>query len=201
MMFVLATVLVVIDQFSKTWIARTLPLDGATIPLIPGLGITHARNSGAAFGMLRNLELHVGSWVIDGTVMLGLLSLVVSLGLIVYMASHASRLTRLTRSALALVLAGALGNGIDRLRLGYVIDFVHFKVGRFDFPIFNVADTCVVIGAGLLILGSLLAGNSPHGSTTTVAGPPPPPPRRRPQPLEEYPELPPFGGRATEPGE
>src|SRR5690606_40870974 len=48
-----------------------------------------------------------------------------SLGLIVYMATHAGRLTRLTRTALALVLAGALGNGIDRLRLGYVIDFVH----------------------------------------------------------------------------
>lgn len=200
MMFVLATVLVAIDQFSKTWIARSLPLDGATIPLIPGLGITHARNSGAAFGMLRNLELRVGTWIIDGTVLLGILSLVVSLGLIVYMASHAGRLTRLTRTALALVLAGALGNGIDRLRLGYVIDFVHFKVGRFDFPIFNVADSCVVIGAGLLILGSLLTSDTPRG-TTTVAGPPPPPARRRPQPLEEYPELPPFGGRVSEPRE
>src|SRR5690606_31066114 len=166
MMFVLATVLVAIDQFSKTWIARSLPLDGGTIPLIPGLGITHARNSGAAFGMLRNLELRHGTWIIDGPVLLGILSIVVSLGLLVYMATHAGRLTRLTRTALALVLAGALGNGIDRLRLGYVIDFVHFKVGRFDFPIFNVADSCVVIGAGLLILGSLLTTDPPRGTTT-----------------------------------
>ncbi|HET8985650.1 MAG TPA: signal peptidase II, partial [Trueperaceae bacterium] len=128
---------------------------------------------------------------------LGLLSLLVSLGLIVYMARNARRLTLLTRTAFGLVLAGAIGNGIDRLRLGYVIDFVHFKVGSFDFPVFNVADSCVVIGAGLLILGSLFGGESrPH--TTIVAGPPPPPPRRRPQPLDEYPELPPFGGRTTE---
>lgn len=195
MMFVLAAVMVVIDQLSKTWIARTLPLDGADIPLILGLGITHTRNSGAAFGMLRNLELRIGGFLIDGTVLLGLLSLVVSLGLGVYMARNARRLTLLTKTALGLVLAGAIGNGIDRLRLGYVIDFVHFKVGTFDFPVFNIADSCVVIGAGLLILSSLRSGEDrPH--TTTVAGPPPP--RRRPQPLEEYPELPPFGGRAPE---
>lgn len=197
MMFVLAAVMVVIDQLSKTWIARTLPLDGADIPLLLGLGITHTRNSGAAFGILRNLELRIGGFVIDGTVLLGLLSLLVALGLIAYMARNARRLTRLTRTALALVLAGAVGNMIDRFRLGYVIDFVHFKVGNFDFPVFNVADSSVVIGAGLLILSSLFGGETrPHA--TTVAGPPPPPPRRRPQPLDDYPELPPFGGRTSE---
>lgn len=198
MMFVLAAVMVVIDQLSKTWIARSLPLDGAAIPLIPGLGLTYTRNSGAAFGILRNLKLTIGSWVIDGTVLLGLLSLLVSVGLVVFMVRNARSLTTLTRTALALVLAGALGNGIDRLRLGYVIDFVHFKVGSFDFPVFNVADTCVVVGAGLLIIGSLFGGDSRAHSTTTVAGPPPPPPRRRPQPLDEYPEVPPFGGRTSE---
>jgi signal peptidase II len=197
MMFVLATVMVVIDQLSKTWIARTLPLDGADIPLLFGLGITHTRNSGAAFGILRNLELRVAGLVIDGTVLLGLLSLLVSLGLIVYMVRNARRLTLLTRTAFGLVLAGAIGNGIDRLRLGYVIDFIHFKVGSFDFPVFNVADSCVVIGAGLLILGSLFGGES-RPPATIVAGPPPPPPRRRPPPLDEYPELPPFGGRTSE---
>lgn len=199
-MFVLATVMVVIDQLSKTWIARTLPLDGADIPLLLGLGITHTRNSGAAFGMLRNLELRIGGLVIDGTVMLGLLSLLVAVGLSVYMARNARHLTRLTRTALALVLAGAIGNMIDRLRLGYVIDFVHFKVGAFDFPVFNLADSCVVIGAGLLILGSLFGGDT-RRNKTTVAGPPPPPPRRRPQPLDEYPELPPFGRRSSETSE
>lgn len=199
-MFVLATVMVVIDQLSKTWVARTLPLDGPDIPLTLGLGITHTRNSGAAFGMLRNLELRVGGFVIDGTVLLGLLSLLVSVGLIVYMSRNARRLTLLTRTALGLVLAGAIGNMIDRLRLGYVIDFIHFKVGSFDFPVFNVADSCVVVGAGLLILSSFLGGER-HSHTTTVAGPPPPPPRRRAQPLEDYPELPPFGGRTSEPSE
>lgn len=198
-MFVLAAVMVVIDQLSKAWIARTLPLDGADIPLIPGLGITHTRNSGAAFGILQNLELHVGRFVIDGTVLLGLLSLLVSLGLVVYLLRSGKNLAVLIRVALGLVLAGAVGNMIDRLRLGYVIDFVHFKVGSFDFPVFNVADSCVVIGAGLLILSSLLGGER-QPSTTVVAGPPPPPPRRRPQPLDDYPELPPFGGRTTESG-
>ena len=200
MMFVLATVMVVIDQLSKAWIARTLPLDGAYLSLIPGLGITHTRNSGAAFGILRSLELRVGSWVIDGTVLLGILSLLVSLGLVVFLARNGRTLTALTRTALSLVLAGALGNGIDRLRLGYVVDFLHFKVGSFDFPVFNLADTCVVIGASLLIIGSLFGGDG-RAHTTTVAGPPPPPPRRRPQPLDEYPELPPFGRRTSDTGD
>lgn len=188
MMFLLAAALVAVDQLSKVWVTRNLPLDGNEIPLIPGLAILHTRNNGAAFGMLRDVEFQVGGLTVNGTFLLGVLSGVVSVALIVYLWRNRRRLSRVANVALALVLAGAVGNMIDRLRLGYVVDFIYARSGNFDFPVFNVADSCVVIGAGLLIIGSL--GREPDGNRAAAA----PPPRRRPAPLEEYPELPPLGG-------
>lgn len=190
-MFLLAAVLVVVDQLSKLAVIRNLPLDGNEIPLIPGLALLHTRNNGAAFGMLRDLELRLGEFVIDGTFMLGILSAVVSLGIAIYLWRHRGRLTALGGTALALVLAGALGNMIDRLRLGYVVDFIYVRSGNFDFPIFNIADSCVVIGAALLIIGGIFSPDEGKLSNSSNSGFPP---RRRPAPLEEYPELPPFGG-------
>lgn len=190
MMFLLATVLVAVDQLSKVWVTRNLPLDGNEIPLIPGLAILHTRNNGAAFGMLRDLELRIGQLVVDGTFLLGVLSAVVSIAIAVYLWRHRGRLGSLAGTALALVLAGALGNMIDRLRLGYVVDFIYVRSGNFDFPVFNVADSCVVVGAALLIIGSLFSDeSSKHTSSASAVAP-----RSRPAPLEEYPDLPPFGG-------
>ncbi|HZJ09489.1 MAG TPA: signal peptidase II [Trueperaceae bacterium] len=190
MMFLLAAALVAVDQLSKVWVTRNLPLDGIEIPLVPGLAILHTRNNGAAFGMLRDLEFQVGSLTVNGTFMLGVLSAVVAIALSVYMWRNRRRLTGLANTALALVLAGAAGNMVDRLRLGYVVDFIYVRSGSFDFPVFNVADSCVVIGAGLLIVGSLVGGEGDGRSPVATV----PAPRRRPAPLEDYPDLPPFGG-------
>jgi len=195
MMFLLAAALVAVDQLSKVWVTRSLPLDGNEIPLIPGLAILHTRNNGAAFGMLRDVEFQVGSLNVNGTFLLGVLSAVVALGLIVYLWRNRSGLSVLAGAALSLVLAGAVGNMIDRLRLGYVVDFIYVRSGNFDFPVFNVADSCVVIGAGLLIISSIRGGEGARSAAAV-----PPPPRRRPAPLEDYPELPPLGG-APERGE
>lgn len=139
-------VLLVLDQASKFWVATTLPLNGPDKPLGLGFGFTYVRNTGAAFGIFD-----------EGTLSLALLSLTVSLSLFIFLLFKSKTLPLLQRYALASILAGAVGNMIDRFRLGYVIDFIHFKVNKFDFPVFNVADMCVVIGAGLLILSSLFS--------------------------------------------
>jgi len=199
MTFVLASLLVAIDQLSKFWVVRSLPLNGSEIPLALGFSLTHIRNSGAAFGILRNIDLELGPVTLDGTMLLGVLSAVVSLLLIVYLAFGGRGIQPLARVALAVILAGAAGNMIDRLRLGYVTDFVHFRVSWFDFPVFNVADACVVIGAGLLIL----AGVRGRPVSAAVTGDPPQRlvsqhafRRSRLKRLEEFPELPPLGGRS-----
>ncbi|TVR87102.1 MAG: signal peptidase II [Trueperaceae bacterium] len=153
---VFAAALVVIDQVSKAWVVATVPLGVREHTLGLGFHITHTRNSGAAFGLLRDLQWVVGPVLIDGTVLLGLLNLLVSVALVVYLLLRGQRLDRITRAAAVLVLAGAAGNMIDRLRLGYVVDFVDFQVGSFDFAVFNVADACIVIGAGLLLVAGFL---------------------------------------------
>jgi signal peptidase II len=162
-----AAALVVLDQVTKAWVVATVPLGVREHTLGLGFHITHTRNSGAAFGLLRDLQWVVGPVLIDATVLLGLLNLVVSIALVGYLLARGPRLDRITRAAAVLVLAGAAGNMIDRLRLGYVVDFVDFQVGSFDFAVFNVADACIVIGAGLLLLAGFVGD---RGSLARRAG-------------------------------
>jgi signal peptidase II len=159
----LAAALVAVDQASKAWIVANVPLGVREYTLGLGFHVTHTRNSGAAFGMLRDLQWPIGPVLIDATVVLGLLNLVVSVAIVGYLLARGEQLDRLTRAALSLVLAGAAGNMIDRLRLGYVVDFIDFQVGGFDFAVFNVADASIVVGAGLLVLSGLLDGRARGG--------------------------------------
>lgn len=154
MTFLAAALLVALDQWTKVW-AQAAFATGDPLPLGLGFSLTYVRNTGAAFGMLRGVEVPLGPVTVDGTFLLGLLSLVVAVWLVVHLLRHGRNHGAWTRIALTAVLAGAVGNMIDRLRLGYVIDFVHFQVGWFDFPVFNVADMLVVGGATLLLLMNL----------------------------------------------
>ena len=151
-----AAVLVVLDQAIKLW-AEAAFAAGESLRLGLGFSLTYVRNPGAAFGMLRSLDLTAGPISVDGTFLLGLLSLAVSVWLTLHLLRHGREYRPPYRTALTMVLGGAVGNMIDRFRLGYVIDFVHFRVGWFDFPVFNLADVLVVVGASLLVLLTLIA--------------------------------------------
>ena len=144
-----AAALVALDQWTKAWAQSSFI--GEALPIGLGFSLTYVRNTGAAFGMLRGLSLPVGPVTLDGTFLLGLLSLGVTVWLVVHLLRHGRSHDAWTRVGLTAVLAGAAGNMIDRLRLGYVIDFLHFRVGWFDFPVFNLADVLVVGGATLLL--------------------------------------------------
>jgi signal peptidase II len=150
MYFVLTAVLLVLDQLTKWWSSTTFPLNGEGRYVFLGFYFTYVQNTGAAFGIFQ-----------DGTLPLGILSAVVSVAIIIYLVSRGKTMPTIQRYALASILAGAIGNMIDRFRLGYVIDFIHFNVPGFSFPVFNVADSCVVIGAMLLIGSSLFTPNQP----------------------------------------
>ena len=157
--FALAAVLVVLDQASKAWVVAEVPLGTRAGSWLGLLHLTHTRNSGAAFGLLRDFELRLGAVAIDGVQLLGLVSLAVALGLAVWLA-RAHALGWGTRLALGAIMGGAIGNGIDRWRLHYVVDFIHAQAGWFDFPVFNVADMAITVGAGGLLLSALFAGVS-----------------------------------------
>jgi signal peptidase II len=155
--FVLAAAIVGLDQLSKTWVVAEVPL-GARVASWGGiLHLTHTRNSGAAFGFLRDRSFEVGPVAISGVQVLGMVSLAVAVALAVWLARSRS-LGGFSRLALGAIMGGAIGNGIDRWRLGYVTDFLHAQRGWFDFPVFNVADVGISVGATALLLATFVGG-------------------------------------------
>jgi signal peptidase II len=155
----IATV-VVLDQLSKALVVRSLGLHDY-VPLFDGLlSISHVRNHGAAFGLLSDWNLPYQS------LLLSVLSLA-ALGAIAAYSARLPAAARLPRLALALVLGGAIGNVIDRLRLGYVVDFVHVYWREYQWPDFNVADSAITIGVALLVIDIL---SSPEAEPQRAAG-------------------------------
>ncbi len=154
MYLIFAAALVVLDQLTKVWAVNTFPLNGPSVPLGLGFNFTYTRNIGAAFGILQRGP--------TTTLLLGILSAVVALWIFIYLIRNSRTLPRAQVWAFTLILAGAVGNMIDRFALGYVRDFIHFYLPNFNFPVFNVADSYVVIGAALLILASFLERPKPN---------------------------------------
>lgn len=170
MYLLIAALLVAADQVSKWW-ATTSFAGGGALELGLGFRLTYIRNTGAAFGLLRDINLQLAGVAVDGTLLLGILSAAVSLVLIWYLIRNGDSLPVLPRFALALILAGAFGNMIDRLLLGYVIDFIHFRTGSFDFPVFNLADSFVVVGGALLFVSSMFEGRKGRIERRALAEP------------------------------
>jgi signal peptidase II len=142
----LSFVIVVLDQITKAILVRTIDLHGPLVSLIDGvLGLSHVRNYGAAFGFLSDPSIPY-----QGT-LFALLSLV-ALAAVVWYQTQVPADARLSHLALSLVLGGAVGNLIDRIRLGYVVDFIHVYWGTWSWPDFNVADSAITVGVCLLIL-------------------------------------------------
>jgi len=139
-----------LDRVTKVWVESHIQLGGA-IPVIPRvLRITHWTNDGAAFSMFaESATPHLVRWVLVA------FSLVAATAVLVALVRMGNRFS-ITTFALALVLAGALGNVYDRILYGSVVDFIEVHIFSYHFPDFNVADSSIVIGACLLLLESLL---------------------------------------------
>ncbi len=137
-------VLVVVDQVSKWMVLRGVR-PYSSVVIIPGFfNITHIHNRGAIFGAF--------SQVGNPTVYIVLtLASLFALGLVIYYFIITPAAERGTKISLTLILAGALGNLIDRVFRGYVIDFLDFYARKWHWPFFNVADSCITIGAILLL--------------------------------------------------
>ena len=156
---VLSAAVVLADQISKSYIAAHFG-EFEFITVLPILEITRMHNVGAAFSFLASAS----GW--QRWVFIGLAGLV-SVGIIVWLLRLRSGAHSLLACGLALVLGGALGNVIDRIRLGHVIDFIHFHWDRAYFPAFNVADSAITVGAACLLLDALLEGRRKTDANTT----------------------------------
>ena len=145
--YALALAVLALDQAAK-WVALSLLVPNTTTPVVPFLSWTLACNTGAAFSLFQGF----------GT-LIGLLAVVVAAYLVV--AIWRWRRSALEGLAYALVLGGAVGNLADRLLHGCVVDFVHVHYGWFNFPVFNVADSAITIGAACWIWTTLRDSRRP----------------------------------------
>ncbi|EPR42262.1 Lipoprotein signal peptidase [Desulfovibrio sp. X2] len=137
----LAAVVLAADQASKAAVRAHI---GAfeRIPVIPGfLDLVNVGNRGAAFGFLNRADWSWPSLVFAGVSL-------VALGVILWLVKSAR--DRVSLAALALIMGGAVGNLVDRLRFGFVVDFIDAYVGELHWPAFNVADSAICVGAVLL---------------------------------------------------
>jgi signal peptidase II len=146
----LSALIIVADRLTKVWVASRIPIGGA-IPVIHHfLRITHWTNDGAAFSLFaESASPHLIRWVLVGFSLAAALAVLIAL---VRLGDHFT----LTTVALALILAGALGNVHDRILYGSVVDFIEVHIFSYHWPDFNVADSSIVTGACLLLLDSIL---------------------------------------------
>jgi signal peptidase II len=141
----LAFAIIVFDHLTKWWVSATLDYQ-QFIPVLPFFSLVRVHNTGAAFSILAD----AGGWQRWFFIAIGVIATVIIVRLLKRHA-HEKRMAL----ALALVLGGALGNVIDRVVLGYVVDFLYFHYRGFAWPAFNVADSAISVGAALLIWDSL----------------------------------------------
>jgi len=140
----LAALIIVLDQLSKLWISSHF-FYGESLPVIHFFNLVLAHNTGAAFSFLND----AGGWQ---RWLFSAIALVAAVWIVRLLRQHAHE--TLFCLALALVLGGALGNLIDRVAYGYVVDFIDIYYEDWHFPAFNVADSAISVGAALLILDS-----------------------------------------------
>lgn len=139
-----------LDQASKAWARNSLRF-GDSVTVIPDfLNFIYAENTGVAFSQLQNGG-EFGRWMLSSLAALAALA-------VLYYFWRTPKTHDRVLSACALLLAGIVGNLTDRVRLGFVIDFIDVQFGSWHYPTFNVADAAICIGAGLLILDMFWSG-------------------------------------------
>ena len=139
LLFTIAGIIIILDQITKAIIRANIPFGGQWMPLewlAPYFRFVHWQNTGAAFGLFQG-----------GGLVFGILAVIVTVFIVIYY-PQIPKDEKLMRVAISMQLGGAIGNLIDRIRFGPVTDFI--SVGTF--PVFNIADSSITVGVGLLIL-------------------------------------------------
>lgn len=151
-LLLIAAPILIADQVTKVLIRRAVPLHDSQTVVAGFLDFTHVRNTGAAFGILNSVEFAFKP----------LLMMIVAFAALIAIGAYAVQLgahERIARTGLALILGGAIGNLLDRLMHGYVLDFVDVYYRDVHFWAFNVADAAITIGAILVLFEVLFSGH------------------------------------------
>lgn len=139
--YILAVVIfVAIDQISKSIVISTMKLSQKVVLIENFFSLTHVRNYGAGFSILQNARLFLTVISIIAIIVLS------------YMLITSNRKDKVLNISYLFIISGAIGNLIDRINNGYVIDFLDFIIFGYDFPVFNVADCFITVGCFLMII-------------------------------------------------
>jgi signal peptidase II len=142
-------VVIVLDQTTKLIIQQTLPLH-KQVEVLPGFfNLIHVRNTGGAFGIFGGERGHLGS-------VLFVLASLIAVGILVILFLRVKEHEKTLAFSLSLLLSGAIGNLVDRVSYGEVVDFLDFHVSSYHWPAFNIADSAISIGIGLMALELLI---------------------------------------------
>ena len=146
---IVCAVVLFLDQWTKAAILEKLPLH-QRIAVIPGFfDLTHVRNTGGAFGIFGGEKSGLGGFLF-------LAVSIVAIGILLVLFIKSKENEKTLGFAYSLILSGAFGNLLDRLRLGEVVDFLEFYVSSFRWPAFNIADSAICVGIGLMALELIL---------------------------------------------
>lgn len=149
------SLIIILDQLTKYLIRSFMSLN-KSLTIIPGFfNMVYVMNKGGAFGLFSSLNPLLRAAIFIGFSLVAILALLI----IYWKSSH----TSLTRLGIAFLMGGAIGNLMDRLRWGMVVDFLDFYIGRYHWPAFNVADMAICIGLGLVFLELLVLRDDPFG--------------------------------------
>ena len=152
-LFTIAGLIIFLDQFTKNIVRSNLAVGETWMPiewLAPFARFVHWKNTGAAFGLFQSASM-----------ILAILAIVIAIAIIFYFPQIPEKET-LARIALAMQLGGAVGNLIDRLTIGHVTEFISLG----SFPVFNVADSSITIGVGILLLSMIISEHKQKNSAT-----------------------------------
>lgn len=141
----IALLVVLLDQLSKYYMLHEVLHNTMIIYVTPFFNLVRAWNTGVSFSMFNNYG-NVGAWALSG------LAMVIVLFLLYWLKNEKNKFAKY---ALGMIIGGAIGNVIDRIRLGAVFDFLDFYIGESHWPAFNVADSFICVGATILIIQSL----------------------------------------------
>jgi signal peptidase II len=156
-LLIVVGLVLIADQATKLVIMHNLPRTDEIVVVPNFFSIVHYHNPGGAFGIFSNVEngfRHTFFIVVS----------ILALGIVIYFYRTTPRTHRFLSTGFALILGGAVGNLADRFRLGEVVDFLDFYVGKWHWPAFNVADSAISIGIGIFVF-HLLFGKLPDGIT------------------------------------
>ncbi|HEX4783956.1 MAG TPA: signal peptidase II [Candidatus Sulfotelmatobacter sp.] len=153
--FLLALLIVLLDRWTKRLVAAHIAMY-SHIQIIPGFfRLTHTENTGAAFSLFADSPSHWKTMLLIGFS-------VVAMIVVSAMLWKQTRALTITSIALSLILGGAVGNLWDRIASGRVVDFLLFYVKQYQWPVFNLADSSIVVGAALLVIDILWGKPAPH---------------------------------------